>query len=104
MPVRIEKQGPVTTVILDRPAVRNAVDARTAAALRSAFDEFDQSVSWRLSGSDSPKVIPSKPSTTETSGQEPRRNRRPIGVNVIGHGGKSGYIVGSRCDWSDSTS
>ena len=29
MSVRVEKAGPVTTVILDRPEVRNAVDART---------------------------------------------------------------------------
>ena len=41
MPVLIEKQGPITTIILDRPAVRNAVDATTAADLRLAFDEFD---------------------------------------------------------------
>src|SRR5438876_1151548 len=33
MNVRVERDGPVTTVILDRPAVRNAVDGPTAAAL-----------------------------------------------------------------------
>src|SRR6201996_5571454 len=41
-PVRIERNGPVTTVILDRPAARNAVDGPTAAALCAAFDEFDR--------------------------------------------------------------
>jgi enoyl-CoA hydratase len=40
--VRIEKNGPVTTVILHRPAVRNAVDAATAAALLAAFRGFEE--------------------------------------------------------------
>src|SRR5215475_8029478 len=41
MTVRVERDGPVTTAILDRPAVRNAVDGRTAAALADAFRAFD---------------------------------------------------------------
>ncbi|KLO31825.1 enoyl-CoA hydratase [Mycolicibacter heraklionensis] len=40
--VRVERSGPVTTVILDRPHARNAVDGPTAAALYQAFDEFDR--------------------------------------------------------------
>jgi enoyl-CoA hydratase len=39
--VRIERNGPVTTVILDRPDVRNAVDGPTAVALAEAFAHFD---------------------------------------------------------------
>jgi enoyl-CoA hydratase len=39
--VRVDRAGPVTTVILDRPDVRNAVDAPTAAALAEAFADFD---------------------------------------------------------------
>ena len=41
MAVRVERSGPVTTVILDRPEVRNAVDGPTAAALAEAFAGFD---------------------------------------------------------------
>jgi enoyl-CoA hydratase len=41
MAVRVERAGPVTTVILDRPEVRNAVDGSTAAALAEAFGDFD---------------------------------------------------------------
>jgi enoyl-CoA hydratase len=41
MSVRVEKDGHVTTVILDNPEVRNAVDATTARALADAFREFD---------------------------------------------------------------
>jgi enoyl-CoA hydratase len=39
--VRIEKKGPVTTVILSRPEVRNAVDHATAGALADAFRTFE---------------------------------------------------------------
>ncbi len=39
--VRVETDGPVTTVHLHRPDVRNAVDGPTAAALADAFRAFD---------------------------------------------------------------
>jgi enoyl-CoA hydratase len=41
MSVRTEKLGPVTTVILSRPEVRNAVDGPTAGALAAAFRAFE---------------------------------------------------------------
>ncbi len=41
MSVRVERSGPVTTVILARPERRNAVDRATAAALAEAFRGFD---------------------------------------------------------------
>jgi len=39
--VRIEREGPVTTVLLSRPERRNAVDRETAGALAEAFRAFD---------------------------------------------------------------
>jgi enoyl-CoA hydratase len=39
--VRVEREGPVSTVLLSRPARRNAVDGPTAAALAGAFRAFD---------------------------------------------------------------
>ncbi|HYY82837.1 MAG TPA: crotonase/enoyl-CoA hydratase family protein [Actinomycetes bacterium] len=39
--VRVERDGPVTLVTIDRPERRNAVDAPTAAALAGAFRAFD---------------------------------------------------------------
>jgi enoyl-CoA hydratase len=39
--VRVERSGPVTTVVLSRPGRRNAVDGPTAAALADAFRAFD---------------------------------------------------------------
>src|SRR5690242_15243772 len=41
-PVRVERNGPVTTVIIDRPGARNAVNGPTAAALYAAFETFDR--------------------------------------------------------------
>src|SRR3954453_12443242 len=41
MAVAVERNGPVTTVILDQPALRNAVDGPTAQALADAFRAFD---------------------------------------------------------------
>ena len=39
--VRVDRDGPVTTVVLHRPEARNAVDGPTAAALADAFRAFD---------------------------------------------------------------
>ena len=41
MSVRVDKAGPVTTVTIDRPEARNAVDRPTAEALAEAFRAFD---------------------------------------------------------------
>lgn len=45
MSVRIEKNGAVTTVIIDRPEVRNAIDQATAQALVDAFVAFENDAS-----------------------------------------------------------
>lgn len=42
MSVKIEKNGAVTTVIINRPEVRNAIDQATAQALVDAFEAFDR--------------------------------------------------------------
>ncbi len=41
MALRIERSGPITTVILSRPEVRNAVDRETARELAEALRAFD---------------------------------------------------------------
>jgi acetyl-CoA C-acetyltransferase len=40
-PVLVEQQGPVTIITLNRPEVRNAFDARTAALMERAIDRFE---------------------------------------------------------------
>ncbi|MGH9826168.1 MAG: enoyl-CoA hydratase-related protein, partial [Blastocatellia bacterium] len=41
MSVSIERRGHITTIILDRPEVRNAVNRETAEALAEAFRDFE---------------------------------------------------------------
>ena len=48
MSVRIDRQGAIVTVILDRPEVRNAVDRPTAEALCRAFEEFESDPEARV--------------------------------------------------------
>ncbi|MFZ5723650.1 MAG: crotonase/enoyl-CoA hydratase family protein [Pseudomonadota bacterium] len=40
-PVRLDRRPPLLVVTIDRPAARNAVDGATAAALATAFRDFD---------------------------------------------------------------
>lgn len=46
--VEIERDGPVTTVILNRPDVRNAVDNETADGLVEAFQAFEADVDQKV--------------------------------------------------------
>ncbi|PRX90021.1 crotonase/enoyl-CoA hydratase family protein [Allonocardiopsis opalescens] len=46
--VRVERTGPVTTVVLARPTVRNAVDGPTAKALVGAFQDFEDDPEARV--------------------------------------------------------
>jgi enoyl-CoA hydratase len=48
MGIRVERAGPVTTVVLDRPEARNAVDGPTAAALADAFRAFEADSAARV--------------------------------------------------------
>ncbi|MFW9829335.1 MAG: crotonase/enoyl-CoA hydratase family protein [Candidatus Thorarchaeota archaeon] len=42
MPIRIEKEYPIFTIIIDNPEVKNAVDEFTATELANAFREFER--------------------------------------------------------------
>ena len=46
--VRVEREGAITTVILNRPEVRNAVDNETAEAMADAFRAFDADPEQRV--------------------------------------------------------
>ena len=77
MTVRVERDGQVTTVILDRPAVRNAVDGPTAAALAGAFRSFDAhdgahvAVLWGAGGTSAP--VPTSRRSAARTATGPRR-------------------------------
>jgi len=46
--VRVEKNGPIWTIILSRPNARNAVDSKTAILLTSAFEDFERDTSSKV--------------------------------------------------------
>ena len=48
MAIRVERDGAVLTVLLDRPAARNAVDRATAEALADAFRAFEADDALRV--------------------------------------------------------
>jgi len=85
--VRVEKSGPVTTVIIDSQRTRNAVDRPTALALADAFRDFEADDSSRVgvlfgdhgtfcSGADMKAI---------TSRQDSRVNRlQPVGDGPMG--------------------
>jgi enoyl-CoA hydratase/carnithine racemase len=48
MPVRIDKQGPVAVLTLDRPDKRNAFDGALTAALDAALNAFEDDAALRV--------------------------------------------------------